>query len=111
MRRRRIVLGLYADEAGVARVRALLDGEARRRGVRLAWQEVRGAATAEDYGYLADQWAAENSPHSPGAREAVEVRATFPGSLKTWRTLRTATLNGLCPPGPHVCEVPWSAGL
>ncbi|WP_052851933.1 hypothetical protein [Streptomyces avicenniae] len=111
MRRRGIVLGLYADDEGVARVRALVDGLAARRGVRLSWQVTRDSATAEDYDYLAAQWAVENPGHAPGARAAVEVRAAFRSSLKTWRTLRTRTLDGLCPQGPHVCAIPWSAGF
>ncbi|ARF57937.1 hypothetical protein [Streptomyces gilvosporeus] len=118
MRTRRLVFGLYADEAGLAWVKGIVAAAAQARGARVvAWAEEReilagGVPVAEMYDLLVDQWGHENPGQDPGERSPVELRAGVVCSLRVWRDVRRTVLRRMCPEGraPHACRVPWMAG-
>ncbi|MEU6312233.1 hypothetical protein [Streptomyces sp. NPDC047014] len=107
--------GLYADEAGLARVTGLVHRAAGGRGARIVRTEIvrtyphGGPTAAEAYELLAEQWEIEHPGEDAGGREAVELRVRMVCSLRVWRAVRKAVIEGLCPEGaaPHVCRVPW----
>ncbi|GHE06858.1 hypothetical protein GCM10010339_49850 [Streptomyces alanosinicus] len=109
---------MYADEQGLAWVRELVDRAVGCRSATAVKADVActspdsDLATAEIYGFLAEQWAFEHPGHHSGEREVVELRVHLACSLRTWRAIRKAVIKSLCPEGtaPHACRVPWFAG-
>ncbi|MDX6760593.1 hypothetical protein SIN09_14365 [Streptomyces sp. F8] len=111
MRRRRLRLGLYADEEGLAWVEGLVEAAVGSRSARIVGGTV---ARTDDDGldFLAEQWTVEHPGGSGGARQPVELDVHLVCSLRTWRAIRKAVLAALCPEGsaPHTCRVPWTVG-
>ncbi|MFJ9547337.1 hypothetical protein [Streptomyces erythrochromogenes] len=111
MRARRLRLGLYADEEGLARVRSLVEDAVASRNARIIDGTV--ALTADDgLDFLAEQWTVEHPGLSSGSRQQVDMDVSLQCSLRTWRAIRKAVLAALCPEGsgPHICRVPWTVG-
>ncbi len=111
MRGRRLRLGLYADEQGLAWVQGLVEDAVGTRSARIVDGTV--AHTADDsLDFLAEQWTVEHPDQSPGSRQPVELEVHLGCSLRTWRAIRKAVLAALCPEGsaPHTCRVPWTVG-
>ncbi|MER6319401.1 hypothetical protein ABT237_37470 [Streptomyces sp. NPDC001581] len=108
MRTRKLTLGLFADEQGLAWVRALVEDAAGARSARIVSQTV---TIADGYDYLAQQWAVEHPAQGGGARQLIELRVHLACSLRSWRATRKTVIETLCPEGtaPHTCRVPWSA--
>ncbi|MGK5627898.1 hypothetical protein [Streptomyces sp. URMC 123] len=118
LRTRTLRFGLYADEQGLAWVRGLVKEAVAPRSARIVEvtvaRTVHGSelTTADAYDHLAEQWAWEHPGHDSGAREPVELRVRVVCSLRTWRAIRKAVIEALCPEGsaPHACRVPWMGG-
>ncbi|MEU9179969.1 hypothetical protein AB0C90_24545 [Streptomyces sp. NPDC048550] len=109
MRTRDLTFGLYADEEGLAWVRALVEDVVGSHSARITDMTTAPVADADDF--LARQWAAEHPGRASGARQPVTLRLRVVCSLRTRRTLRKAVIAALCPGGEalHTCRVPWSA--
>ncbi|MER7825996.1 hypothetical protein BCL76_102424 [Streptomyces sp. CG 926] len=116
MRTRVLRFGLYADEPGLAWVRGLVADAVGSRSARIMEMSVlrtlpgSGMPAAEMYEHLVDQWDIEHPGEGRGGREPVELRVDLDCSLRTWRAVRAAVIEGLCPEGAgrHVCRVPWA---
>ncbi|KOU39668.1 hypothetical protein ACFWHQ_18530 [Streptomyces sp. NPDC060334] len=117
MKTRDLAFGLYADEQGLAWVSGLVEDAVGSRSARIIGRTVADSfpgselSTADMYDHLAEQWAAEHPAQGGGSRQLIELRVHLACSLRTWRALRKAVINGLCPEGtaPHTCRVPWMA--
>ncbi|MFE9178532.1 hypothetical protein ACFYN5_20085 [Streptomyces sp. NPDC007126] len=117
MRTRTLRFGLYADERGLTRVRALVEESVGSRSARIVGESVAHTVlggelpTADVYDHLSEQWSLEHPGQSSGTRETVELCVRLKCSLKTWRAIRKSVIRGLCPEGrqPHACRVPWIA--
>ncbi|MDH2392695.1 hypothetical protein QCN29_28735 [Streptomyces sp. HNM0663] len=112
MRKRKLLLELYADEDGMAWVRESVKSVARARHARvIRWSETPVPPDDDSCDYLAEQWAYEQPGQDPGARRPVELRLSFTCSLRVWRSLRKGVLLALCPEGDacRACRVPWAA--
>ncbi|MFD7785811.1 hypothetical protein ACFV4Q_22365 [Streptomyces nojiriensis] len=120
MRTRKLTLGLYADEQGLAWVESLVEDAVRSRNARNT--RIVGAtvadslpgdagSTADAYDFLAQQWAVEHPGRSSGERRPVELRVRLVCSRRAHRVIRRTVISTLCPEdtAPHACRVPWSA--
>ncbi|WP_327360210.1 hypothetical protein [Streptomyces sp. NBC_01296] len=109
MRTRALAFGLYADEEGLAWVRALVEDVVGSHSARIIDMTTSPVAGTDDF--LARQWAAEHPGRASGARQPVTLRLHVMCSLRTRRALRKAVIAALCPEGEalHTCRVPWSA--
>ncbi|MCX5589315.1 hypothetical protein OHA91_35145 [Streptomyces erythrochromogenes] len=111
MRARRLRLGLYADEQGLAWVRRLVEDAIGSRHARIIGGTL--AHTVDDeLDFLVEQWTVEHPGQNSGSRQPVYREVHLGCSLRTWRAIRKAVLTALCPEGsgPHICRVPWTVG-
>ncbi|MFI6150710.1 hypothetical protein [Streptomyces sp. NPDC051109] len=109
MSTRDLAFGLYADEEGLAWVRALCENVVGSHSARIVDTTRTPVTDADDF--LARQWAVEHPGRASGARQSVTLRLRVACSLRTRRALRKAVIAALCPEGAalHTCRVPWSA--
>lgn len=109
VRTRDLTFGLYADAAGLAWVKTLVENAVAPRTERIDAMSETPLAGA--YDFLAQQWAAEHPARSSGARQPTELRVRLVCSLRRCRALRKVLIAALCPEGtaPHRCRVPWTA--
>ncbi|MCY0963295.1 hypothetical protein [Streptomyces sp. H27-H5] len=117
MKTRDLAFGLYADEPGLAWVSGLVADAVSSRSARIIGESVVDSfagselSTADVYDFLAEQWAVEHPAQDSASRQLIELRVHLLCSLRTWRAIRKAVIDGLCPEGtaPHTCRVPWMA--
>ncbi|WP_424216492.1 hypothetical protein ACN20G_30635 (plasmid) [Streptomyces sp. BI20] len=112
MRGRRIVVGLYGDEADLAWARELVTARARASARRAPVRAVLRPDTGGHHEELAEQWGHERPGVDPGPRRTVELTVRVACSRRSWLRLRRELPALLCPAGagPHVCRTPWSLG-